>query len=419
VTAAAVDAPKPAERPGDAWENAGYLARVDYHELDPPIPRTEIPVEWRRPGPGPFTQDGNVKQGYLFPLTASFFPRLIEQFKRAWPDFARMPLDGGTDVDPPSIAPDLDYIEPPFAEIAARINAQGLRLDARTLRRYHLGLKTRGFVVLSGLSGTGKTWLAEAYATAVGARHAVVPVAPNWTTNEDLLGYANPLSGAYHDTSFGRFLREAADAWELAKAAGITARPYHVVLDEMNLARVEYYFARFLSAMEVRARAGSALMELGPDDAVLLTPNLAVIGTVNLDETTHGFADKVYDRAQLVELEARREDLAAHLSAAPYRDDLLAVWDAVRFVGPFTFRVLDEIAAYVASAVVLAVPWEEALDEQLLQKVLPKLKGADPAIGEALIDFLAISDGRFPLSHRRAAVMLDGFQKHGFASYFR
>ncbi len=149
-----------------------------------------------------------------------------------------------------------------------------------------------------------------------------------------------------------------------------------------------------------------------------LPPNLVVIGTVNVDETTHGFADKVHDRAQLIELNARREDLVAHLADTPYQTDVIEVWDAVRHVGPFAFRVLDEIRAYVDAAVAMGTPWEEALDEQLLQKVLPKLKGADPRVGDALSRVVAATEDRFPLCHAKAAAMLEGFRSHGFASYF-
>jgi MoxR-like ATPase len=292
-----------------------------------------------------------------------------------------------------------------------------MRIDERTLRRYHLALKTRGFVVLSGLSGTGKTWLAERYAAAVNARRLIVSVAPNWTTNEDLLGYASPLTERYHDTAFSRFLRAAAEEYQQAMASDVQPRPYHVVLDEMNLARVEYYFAKFLSAMEVRMRYGTADIELGPEDVVTLTPNLFVIGTVNIDETTHGFADKVYDRAQLIELEAQRDDIVAHLGDAVYAEALLEVWDHVRTSGPFTFRVLDEIATYVEQAEKLDVPWQESLDEQLLQKVLPKLKGADLGVGATLSSLIAWSQDRYPLTYTRATLMLKRLHEHGFTSY--
>ena len=87
-------------------------------------------------------------------------------------------------------------------------------------------------------------------------------------------------------------------------------------------------------------------------------------------------------------------------------------------VAPFSFRVLDEIGAYVRAAAPLGVSWEEALDEQLVQKILPKCKGANPAVGEALEQVVRLTMGAYPLSHAKAEEMLDGFHQHGFASYF-
>ena len=147
-------------------------------------------------------------------------------------------------------------------------------------------------------------------------------------------------------------------------------------------------------------------------------PNLKVIGTVNIDDTTHLFADKIYDRAQLIELEASRQDIEVHLTGRRYQEDLLQIWDAVHQIGPFTFRVLDEIAGYVDGAAWLGVPWTEAVDEQLLLKVLPKVKGADHRVGTGLTQFVALTSERYPLSHDRAAQMLEGFKLHGLASYF-
>ena len=188
-----------------------------------------------------------------------------------------------------TLTPGLTTSGPAFTEIAQAIRTEGMSITDRSLRRYHLSLQTRGFVVLCGVSGSGKTWLAEAYARAVGAEHSLVAVAPNWTTNEDLLGYVNPISGEYQDTTFSLFLRAAAAEFQSATQEDRDPQPYHVVLDEMNLARVEYYFAKFLSAMEVRARHTTATIELAPADELLLTPNLFFVGTVNVDETTHGF----------------------------------------------------------------------------------------------------------------------------------
>lgn len=326
------------------------------------------------------------------------------------------PTPPGPDENPP--ADTEEYEAPNFDVIRSRIAKHGMRLTVQTLRRYHLSLATRGFVILAGVSGTGKTWLAEAYAESVGARYLIVPIAPNWTTNEDLLGFFNPLTSEYHDTPVSRFIREAESSYLATIDSGQTPQPYHLILDEMNLARVEYYFAGFLSAMEVRARHGTATLNLGPHDTVTLPPNLFVAGTVNIDETTHGFADKVYDRAQLVELNLQREEIAAHLAGRGYQDALLTIWDAVSTVGPFAFRVLDDMAAYIDAAEAIGIPWEVALDEQIAQKVLPKLNGAKPGMETALEQIVVTASDRYPLTHDRARTMLEGFYLHGFVSYF-
>src|SRR5262249_35782945 len=153
------------------------------------------------------------------------------------------------------------------------------------------------------------------------------------------------------------FLRAAAKESQQAQEAGQAPVPHYLVLDEMNLARVEYYFAKFLSAMERRARDDDAVLDLSPDtaDHVLLPPNLYVTGTVNIDETTFGFADKVYDRAQLIEIPVSRDALSKHLESRPYRSELLEVWDAIAPVAPFAFRVVDEIAAYIDRAAEVGV----------------------------------------------------------------
>lgn len=316
--------------------------------------------------------------------------------------------------------PSQEYVEPSFSAIYHNISKQGMRIDEQAVRRYHLALKTRGFVILAGLSGTGKTWLAEAYANAVGAEYRLIPVAPNWTTNEDLLGYVDPLNERlYHHTLFSYSLESAAQEYELAQTEGRHPLPYYVVLDEMNLARVEYYFAKFLSAMEVRAREGAATIELGAQKIVTLYPNLFFIGTINVDETTHDFADKIYDRAQLIELTVSRDLLYDYIGDVPYREPLIMIWDAVYKVAPFAFRIVTEIRMYVDIATASGTSWEEALDEQIIQKILPKCRGADLRIGDVLkrLEELLPVD-RYPLSHAKVWKMREGFQHHGIASYF-
>ncbi len=307
--------------------------------------------------------------------------------------------------------------KPALAEIVKAIQAGGLRLSEQTIRRYHLSIESRGFVILAGLSGSGKTQLAKQYAAAVGAANLLVAVAPNWTSNEDLLGYTDPIGGEYVDTEFSRFLSRASAEFQAADDEQREALDYHLILDEMNLARVEYYFAKFLSAMELTGGSSLPTIELG-GQAVQLTPNLKFVGTVNVDETTHGFADKVYDRAQLIEIPVDREQIAEHLGGRPYQKLMLALYDALLGVAPFAYRVLDNIDAYVSAASKVGVSWQDATDEQVLQKILPKVKGTDPQIGPALKRIIELTDEEFPLTNDKARRMSDAFRDHGFVSFF-
>ena len=306
-----------------------------------------------------------------------------------------------------------------FADLLARFRTTypAFRITDDVVRRYHLGLGTRGFVILCGASGTGKTWLAQAYAEVIGARTKLVAVDPSWSSNEDLLGYLSPLDGFFHGTPFTEFVREAGTEWESANRAYRRPRAFHVILDEMNLARVEHYFSRFLSAMEVRSREGLARLDLAPGHHIELTPNLRFTGTVNVDETTHGFAEKVFDRAQVIELPLQREQVVEHLGDAPFAPLLLQIWDALRPVAPFGFRVLDEISAYLVAADEIETPWETAFDEQLVQKVLPRVRSDASAAGaiDAFLD--ALGDG-FPLAQAKAAKMRADLDAHGYLEFF-
>lgn len=307
------------------------------------------------------------------------------------------------------------YVEPPFDAITTMIEKAGLRLSDRMIRRYHTAVNARGFVILAGVSGTGKTWLAEAYADAIGASFLMVRVAPNWNSNEDLLGFTSPLNGEYQHTPFSRFLVEADQAYRRASLAG-GVRPFHVLLDEMNLARVEHYFAEFLSALEQRNRYGRATVNLG-DDQIGIHRNLVFIGTVNMDETTHGFAFKVYDRAHLIEVELEPALFAEHVAGTPYASDLERIRAAVSETAPIAFRTADDIAAYVEAATAIEPDWQPVFDEAILQKVLPRIRGIDPEVGNSLARIVEITEGAYPLSHAKAKRMLEGFRL-GVASFF-
>jgi MoxR-like ATPase len=312
----------------------------------------------------------------------------------------------------------LAYAEPKFEDICKSIDASGAVFSPDLLRRYHLSLKTRRFVILSGTSGSGKTLLTRVYADAVNAHYCLVPVAPNWTTNEDLLGYFNPLSKRYFDTDFSLFLRRAARAYKSAVDANEDPEPFHLVLDEMNLARVEYYFAKFLSWMEVLTGAGQAQVTLSGTDVVDLTPNLFFIGTVNVDETTQGFADKIFDRAQVIEVTHQRNEVASRVQHPEVQDALMQIWDAVNDVTPFSIRIVDEINKYVTEASRIGVPWEDAFDDQIIQKILPRIKGTDIRLGVMLQRLNDITANRFHRSNSKIQHLNHGFHSNGIVSFF-
>lgn len=349
---------------------------------------------------------GHIEQQAIETLLGNETRRVAEEEEHIEPTGTRIITKSG------------DYVEPPLEEIVSEIRKSGLRIDERLIRRYHLALHSRGFVILAGLSGTGKTWLSKAYADAVSAHYELVCVAPNWNSNENLLGYVSPFKqNDYIDTPFSHFLRQASSAYLNAIEVGLRPKPFHVVLDEMNLARVEYYFALFLSKMEERARAGIARLKLGREE-VLLPPNLFFIGTVNVDETTHGFSDKVYDRAQLIELEATEELIKQHIGNKPYAERLISVWRILHLVAPFTFRVVDDIVAYVDHAERVSASWEEAFDEQVTQKILPKVKGKDAATEASLRELASYCESSMPFTFKKIQSMLAAREKTGTISFF-
>jgi len=368
-----------------------------------------------------------LRQGaYLTPAPPGLVTILNDAYEelagRAFP--APLPEEVETGVISPPKGALEGYSEPPFEEIVRRIRAHNFISDDSLLRRYHLSLKTHRFVILSGVSGTGKTWLTELYARATGAQYRLVPVSPSWNSDEDLLGFSDPLHpGVYRDTEFSRFLKEAAKAEERARSTGVEPQPFHVCLDEMNLARVEQYFANFLSAME---RGEDGRIRLGQEE-IPLPQNLHFAGTVNMDETTHGFADKVYDRAQPIEFTVSEELIRRALEGWDLAEALLEVWRAVSACAPFGFRVCQEVRAYVEGARQLTGDAQDehaavgALDEQIFQKVLPKLRGQGRELEEALDGLIEIAgpreSPRYPLTLGKATRMRDQLDREGFATF--
>lgn len=269
----------------------------------------------------------------------------------------------------------------------------------------------------------------------------VVAVRPDWTDHRGLLGFYNPLIQRYQPTPFLRLILAARDERDRAARQGRLPRPYFAILDEMNLARVEHYFADLLSCLE----SGEPLhlhddMRLASGDLdgsepfpthVELPPNFFLTGTVNVDETTHMFSPKVLDRAFV--LEFNRVDLGTYgdrstesepsplrltrafpdpftFTGNPSPDDwsrlrrlkdgallrpLQALHDVLRRDSRhFGFRVANEVARFLNLAAAQAPDTPEslqaALDIAVLAKVLPKLHGTQQELDELLRALFAV-----------------------------
>jgi hypothetical protein len=287
---------------------------------------------------------------------------------------------------------------PPLADIQKSVSAAGAFSNS-LIARLHAGLwanARRHFAVLTGLSGAGKTMLGRAYARAIAGadgveRVLVLPVQPGWYDPAPLLGYINPLQpDAYVRTSFLEFLLRASEEPD---------HPYTVILDEMNLSRPEQYLAPILSAMET----GEAVMlhqegeQLdGVPGAILYPKNLVIIGTVNMDETTHGLSDKVLDRAFTIEFwdidmsqypwwGSRDLPESAERQARQLLDALMISLRPARL--HFGWRTVDDVLDYLVVATQHGAPEDVAaiLDSVVYAKVIPKLRGDDsPRFRDAL-----------------------------------
>ena len=191
-----------------------------------------------------------------------------------------------------------------FAQLQQHIAATGFVFEPWQLATYVTALRTKPFVILAGVSGTGKSQLPQLVAAATGAKFQRVSVRPDWTDSSDVLGYVD-LRGSFRPGGVLQFAQQASQ----------THAQHHVcLLDEMNLARVEQYFAELLSGMEDRRAAPTGgfasppllVQQLSPEDAswnqVGWPANLGLVGTVNMDESTHGFSRKVLDRAFTLEM---------------------------------------------------------------------------------------------------------------------
>jgi hypothetical protein len=270
-----------------------------------------------------------------------------------------------------------------------KITSGKLMLDDQLVGQLHAGLwfhPIRHFVVLTGISGSGKTQLALNYALALCDANEteqeqvrVIPVQPGWYDPSPLLGYVNPIQ----DSSY----RSAPFLDLLQRAAGDPDRPYIAILDEMNLSHPEQYLAPILSAMETHGWI--ELHQLGEDSTsvkqrIQYPANLAIIGTLNMDETTHGLSDKVLDRAYTLEFwNISVNDFPGWATVSlpgdvkeatrAVLDQLVKALDPVRL--HFGWRTIDDVLSFLTFQLEHNPSIKDSLDSVIYAKVLPKLRG--------------------------------------------
>lgn len=369
------------------------------------------------------------------------------------------------------------------------INQKGFSYPELLIENFFLSLKTKPFVLLAGISGTGKTRLVKLFAEAVGAtenndQFTLIPVRPDWSDPSDLLGYTD-LSGTFRPGRLTEVLLKASKPENQDK-------PYFICLDEMNLARVEHYFSDVLSILETQRWEGqhivtdkiiqnNSLSEEGKKiyGDLRIPENVYMIGTVNMDETTHPFSKKVLDRANTLEFnfidlnDLPRLDSSKvepiKIGQPSFRNDYLFLQEAYpeysSLIQTTTEKlvkinqILEEIHAHVGFRVRDTICFfmiynerfglmgeNQAFDLQLTQKILPRIQGSSSAVKRTLIELMKyttnqnfnieemmadasplydqwrkpnqLSDVLYPKSSRKIAFMLRRFEEDGFTSFW-
>lgn len=294
----------------------------------------------------------------------------------------------------------------------------GLLYAKNDLINFHIAVKSSRLVILSGMSGTGKSKLITIYAKTLGLndRFRMIPVSPAWTDDSDLLGYLDYKNMIYRpaDTDLVNFLLKAQDDPE---------KLYMVCFDEMNLARVEHYFSQFISVLE--NNDDERFIQLYNSNLenrvynsnvypskVLVRKNVIFVGTVNIDESTFHFSDKVLDRANVIKLnmcsfnelaEVKKNIISEDKDEIDFNtndffetnntfftmtDDELSFLDELNYClkenNPrmgIGYRVISQINQYL-SAIPQDIGYDrqEAFDNLIVQRILTKLRGADDQI---------------------------------------
>ena len=279
----------------------------------------------------------------------------------------------------------------------------GLYYDIKDIRRFIAGLSVTHIMILQGMSGTGKTSLAYAFGQFLQNPTVVVPIQPMWKERTDLIGYYNEFTKKFNESTLLQKLYEANYRKDV----------YITVLDEMNIARIEYYFAEFLSLLELpnpESRYLDVVSDKWDNDPILLKggqlklpKNMWFIGTANNDDSTFAISDKVYDRAMVINLDKKAQIFEApktkgirlsenHLdklfkeAQEEYKiskRNLRRIQELDKYMIEYfhiTFgnRIMKQIKNYVPVVVACGGEELEAIDDILARKVMRKLESQNP-----------------------------------------
>ena len=278
-----------------------------------------------------------------------------------------------------------------------------LYYDISDIRRFIAGMAVSHIIILQGMSGTGKTSLAHAFGSFIENPSTIIPVQPMWKERTDLLGYYNEFTKKFNETLLLEKMYEANYSKDM----------YVTVLDEMNIARIEYYFAEFLSLLELPdpderyIDVVSDKWENDPaqlkDGRIKLPPNMWFVGTANNDDSTFAISDKVYDRAMILNLDTKSERYAApktervHISSEQFEalvKEAVEEYDVSarnrkrlaeldkylieHFHITFGNRIMKQIRTYIPVYISCGGDELDALDDILAKKVIRKLETQNP-----------------------------------------
>ena len=275
----------------------------------------------------------------------------------------------------------------------------GLYYTPEIIRRFVAGMASSKLLILEGISGTGKTSLPYSFSRFLDNPATIVSVQPSYRDRTELLGYFNEFSKRFNETEFLRSLYEA----------NYRDEPTIIVLDEMNLARIEYYFAEILSVMEMPSQ-DEWVLDLVPtawpgdpdklfDGKLRVPESVWFIGTANNDDSTFTITDKVYDRAMPIELNQRGDAFtcdpqpqcrisSAHLAALfeqarrehPISDSAIEKLEKLdgylqtRFKLAFGNRIMKQLYAFIPVYVACGGRELDGMDYIIARKVLKKLE---------------------------------------------